>query len=149
MTFPPKQSRTSSSFWTELSRAFPLPVPRLEVFAVLIILLTAALALSADPIQLGNFPLGQWLDANYNAVWDFSSDNIRILSPGGRVLYDFSTKTIQDFKFFLDGTQPGISFTCPEAGRSYKFQKPLIGSDVIMQIERRYYPKYTVTMKKQ
>ena len=119
-----------------------------KIFAVLIIFLTA-MKLSADPIQLGDFPVGQWLDANYNAVWDFSSNNIRILSTNGTVLYDFSGKTIQDFKFILEGIQPGISFTCPESGRSYKFLKPLTNTDVVMEIERNIYPKYSVTMKKQ
>jgi hypothetical protein len=80
-----------------------------KIFAVLIILL-AATALSADPIHLGEFPLGQWLDANYDAVWDFTSNNIRILSTNGAVLYDFSDKTIQNFKAILEGTQPGMSF---------------------------------------
>ena len=119
-----------------------------KVLVVLIVLLAAA-SLPADPIQLGNFPLGKWLDANYDAVWDFTANNIRILSPDGKVLYDFSEKTIQDFKFIVEGAQPGITFTCPEAGRSYKFLKPLLNSDVIMEIERKYLPKYTVTMKKQ
>jgi len=118
-----------------------------KIFVVLIILMTAV-ALSADPIQLGNFPLGQWLDANYNAVWDFTSNNIRILSTNGRVLYDFSDKTINDFKITLEGTQPSISFYCPEAGRAYKFLKPLIGNEMIMQINRRDLPEYSVTMKK-
>jgi len=118
-----------------------------KIFAVLIVLLTA-MALSADPIQLGNFPVGQWLDANYNAVWDFSSNNIRILSPNGIVLYDFSDKTIRDFKVILEGTQPGISFTCVESGRSYKFLKPLIGTDLSMYIIRTGLPEYSVTMKK-
>ncbi len=118
-----------------------------KIFAVLIILLTAV-SLSADPIQLGNFPLGQWLDANYNAVWDFTSNNIRILSTDGRVLYDFSTKTIQDFKVIMEGGQPGISFTCPESGRSYKFLKPLLSSDVTMQIRRYGRPDYSITMQK-
>jgi hypothetical protein len=118
-----------------------------KIFVVLIILLTAA-ALSADPIQLGNFPLGQWLDANYDAVWDFSSDNIRILSPGGRVLYDFSDKTIQDFKVTLEGTQLCITFSCPEAGRSYKFLKGPTDTNVNMLINRLNYPEYSVIMKK-
>jgi hypothetical protein len=98
---------------------------------------------------LGTFPVGKWLDSNYDAVWDFSSDNIRILSTDGKVLYDFAGKTIQDFKVFLDGTQPGISFTCPDSGRSYRFLKPLTGSDVVMEINRSGKAKYSVTMKKQ
>ena len=119
-----------------------------KMLVVLIVLLAAA-SLWADPIQLGNFPVGQWLDANYNAVWDFGSNNIRILSPNGRVLYDFSNKTIQDFKVSVEGAQPTISFFCPETGKSYKFLKPLTNSDVIMQIDRRDLPRYSVTMKKQ
>jgi len=119
-----------------------------KIFAVLIVLLTA-MTLSADPIQLGDFPVGQWLDANYNAVWDFASNNIRILSTDGKVLYDFSGKTIQDFKIFMEGTQPGISFSCPEAGRSYRFLKPLTNTNVVMEIDRSGKAKYSVTMKKQ
>ena len=66
---------------------------------VVLVILLAASALYADPIQLGNFPVGQWLDPNYNAVWDFSSGNIRILSPSGRVLYDFSPKQLKTSGF--------------------------------------------------
>jgi len=103
---------------------------------------------AADSFQLGNFPLGQWLDPNYNAVWDFSGNNIRILSTGGRVLYDFSDKTIRDFRVFMDGTSPGISFSCPEAGRSYRFIKPITSNDMVMEIQRSTRPLYSVTMPK-
>jgi len=118
-----------------------------KVLAILIILLAAA-SLSANPIQLGNFPVGQWLDGNYNAIWDFASDNIRILSTDGRVLYDFSQKTVIDFKVIMEGAQPGITFTCIESGRAYKFLKPLTNSDLNMEIERNNLPKYYVAMKK-
>jgi hypothetical protein len=116
---------------------------------VFLVIFFAAVSLFADPIQLGNFPVGQWLDANYDAVWDFSSSNIRILSTSGVVLYDFSTKTINDFRVFLDGSSPGISFTCPEAGRSYRFVKPLANTTVILGIERTGLPAYSVTMQRQ
>jgi len=119
-----------------------------RIIVCLFILFAVVSLCAADPIQLGNFPVGQWLDPNYNAVWDFSSNNIRILSTNGRVLYDFSDKTIQNFKVFMDGTQPGISFTCPEAGRSYRFVKPFTNNDLIMEIERRALPLYSVTMTK-
>jgi len=118
-----------------------------KLIVFLVIFLTAV-SLFAEPIHLGNFPVGQWLDANYNAIWDFSSNNIRILGINGAVLYDFSNKTIQDFKVFLDGTQPGISFTCPEAGRSYRFVKPLTNTNLIMEIRRIGLPLYSVTMHK-
>ena len=119
-----------------------------KTIAVLVILFAASM-LFADPIQLGTFPVGKWLDPNYDAVWDFTSNNIRILGVSGNVLYDFSEKTIQDFKVFLEGTQPGISFTCPESGRSYRFLKPLVNTDVVMEIDRSGLPKYSVNMKKQ
>ena len=115
---------------------------------VALIILFFVTPLFADSIQLGNFPVGQWLDTNYDAVWDFTSSNIRILSRDGRVLYDFSDKTIQDFKVFMEGTQPGISFTCPESGRSYKFLKPITNSNLSMEIERNNKPKYSITMNK-
>jgi len=118
-----------------------------KLLVVLIVLLAAA-SLPANPIQLGNFPVGQWLDTNYNAVWDFTSDNIRILSTNGKVLYDFSNKTILNFKPILEGVQPGISFTCLESGRSYRFLKPLTSTDMVMEIERSNRPRYSVSMKK-
>ena len=113
------------------------------------VMVFAVSALYANPIQLGSFPIGKWLDHNYNAVWDFSSNNIRILSPDGRVLYDFSSRTIEDFRVFLDGLHPGISFSCPEAGRAYRFVTTIPNSDLTMEIERSNSPKYTVTMRKQ
>jgi len=119
-----------------------------KVISVFVMVLVAS-ALFASPIQLGSFPIGQWLDHNYDAVWDFASNNIRILSPDGRVLYDFSTRTVQDFHVVLDGLRPGISFACPEAGRSYRFVTTIPDSDLVLEIERSGLPKYTVTMKKQ
>ena len=86
---------------------------------IVLIFLFVATALFANPINLGNFPVGRWLDPNYDAIWDFSTNNIRILdSNSGAVLWDFSTKTINDFRVFMSGAQPGISFACPEAGRT-------------------------------
>jgi len=119
-----------------------------KIIVCLFVLFVAASLYASDPIQLGNFPVGQWLDHRYNAVWDFSSNNIRILSTDGRVLYDFSGKTIQNFRVFMEGAQPGISFTCPEAGRSYRFIKTLTNTDLVMEIERTNRPLYSVTMKK-
>ena len=106
-----------------------------------------AMSVSAQTIQLGNFPVGQWLDHNYNAIWEFSSNNIRILYPNGVVAHDFSTSTIQNFRVFMEGTQPGISFSCPDTGRSYRFIKPLSNSDLVMEIEREGQPSYSVTQQ--
>ena len=119
-----------------------------KMIAVFIMVLVAS-ALFASPIQLGTFPIGQWLDHNYDAVWDFSSSNIRILSTDGRVLYDFSSRTIENFRIFLEGIQPGIGFSCPEAGRTYSFVTTPPSSNVRMEIERPGLPKYVVDMRRQ
>ncbi|WP_461246921.1 hypothetical protein [Treponema sp. R6D11] len=117
---------------------------------IVLVLLFAATVVFGQTIKLGTFPVGKWLDPNWDAVWEFSSNNIRILSStDGSVLYDFSSKTIQNFKVFVDGVQPGISFTCPEAERSYSFKASLPKTDVVMDIERSDQPKYNLTMKKQ
>jgi len=122
----------------------------MKKLVVLLVVFFAVMSLSADPIQLGTFPVGKWLDSNWDAVWEFSSDNIRILGKDGSVLFNFAGKSIQNFKVFLEGVQPGISFNCPEAGRSYRFLKAAgINTDVIMEIDRPDLPKYSVTMKKQ
>ena len=97
-----------------------------------------AMSVSAQTIQLGNFPVGQWLDHNYNAIWEFSSNNIKILGTNGAVLHDFSNYTIQNFRVFMEGTQPG---------RSYRFIKPLSNSDLTMEIEREGQPSYSVTQR--
>ncbi|MDR1894535.1 MAG: hypothetical protein LBQ61_07620 [Spirochaetales bacterium] len=119
-----------------------------KVLILLVMILAVSSVFGAD-IQLGQFPLGSWLDSNYNAVWEFTTNNIRILAPGGAVLYDFSTKTLENFRVFLDGTQPGISFSCVESGRSYRFLKPLTNTDVTLQIDRTARDRYTVSLKRQ
>ena len=112
-----------------------------------IILLLTGFAFGED-IDLGNFPIGQWLDHNYDAVWDFSSGNIRILALDGSEYFDFSKNTVNDFK--VSGSTAGavITFSCPEAGRSYKLTKPLTNTDVILEIERPGKKPYKVEMKK-
>jgi len=120
-----------------------------KLIIVLVLLFVATVAFG-QTIKLGTFPIGKWLDPNFDAVWEFSSNNIRILSStDGSVLYDFSSKTLQSFKVFVDGVQPGISFSCPDSERTYYFKASLPSTNVVMDIERSDKPKYTVTMKKQ
>jgi len=118
---------------------------------IVLVLLFAAAALFGQSIKIGAFPAGKWLDANYDAIWEFSANGIRILdSKTGDVAWDFAGKTIQGFDVNLEGRQIGIKFTCPDAGRSYSFKTPSNGEgDIVMDIERDGLPKYTVTMKKQ
>ena len=119
----------------------------MKKLVVVLFVALVAMSVSAQTIQLGNFPVGQWLDHNYNAIWEFSSNNIRILGTNGAVLHDFSNYTIQNFRVFMEGTQPGISFTCPDTARSYRFIKPLSNSDLVMEIDREGRPSYSVTQR--
>ena len=121
----------------------------MKKFVVVLVMLFAACALFANPIQLGSFPIGRWLDHNYDAVWDFSSNNIRILGTDGRVIYDFSTRTVENFRFFMEGIHPGITFSCPEAGRTYRFMSTVQDTNIVLEIERPDMPKYSVNMRKQ
>ena len=116
---------------------------------IILVLLFAATVVFAQSIQLGQFPVGKWLDPNWDAIWEFSSTNIRILNSNtGDVYYEFAGK-IQNFKVFVDGTQPGISFSCPDTEKAYSFKANLTNSNVTMDIDRDNKPKYTVAMKKQ
>ena len=116
---------------------------------IVLVLLLAATALFGQSIKIGAFPPGKWLDGKYDAIWEFSTSNIRILdSKTGDVAWDFAGKTINDFKVTDEGRQVGVAFSCPEAERSYFFKAGPNG-DAVMEIERDGKPKYTVTMKRQ
>lgn len=120
---------------------------RLGLSLVIILFIGAAPAF-AQGINLGNFPLGSWFDANYDAVWEFSTGNIRILAPDGSVHFDFGAKGIQDFKLGAGAEGPFITFSCAAVGKSYKLTKPLLKAEMSLEIERAGLPKYTVTMAK-
>jgi hypothetical protein len=121
-----------------------------RLVALVAVLLVAG-SLFADNIDLGSFPTGKWLDPNYNAVWEFSAaDGIRILDTSGTVLWSFKEMTVNDFKVGLDGIIPVLSYSCPEAGRSYQFaKKSITNADIVLTIARVGLPQYSVTMKKQ
>ncbi len=109
----------------------------------------AVSAFAAD-LDLGAFPTGKWLDPNYDAVWEFGATGINILDTNGTVLWNFREKTVNDFTVGLDGVVPVLSFSCPEAGRSYRIMKRSItNADLVLEITRPGLPLYTVTMKMQ
>jgi len=117
---------------------------------IVLVLLLAATALFGQSIKIGAFPPGKWLDGKYDAIWEFSTSNIRILdSKTGDVAWDFAGKTIQGLNVNEAGRSTTMTFTCPDAGRSYSFKASGAEGDVVMEIERDGLPKYTVTMKKQ
>ncbi len=119
-----------------------------RIALALCIALVAFAPAFAEGIDLGNFPLGSWLDANYGAVWEFSSGNIRIVAPDGTLYFDFSAEGIQDFKVGAGGDGPFITFSCAAVGKGYKLTKPLLKSEMTLEITRTGLPAYSVVMAK-
>ncbi len=101
----------------------------------------------AEDIDLGKFPKGKWLDPNWNAVWEFGANSIRLLDTSGNVVFDFKDK-ITDFKVDVGASEARISFTCKEAERKYVFTKGVTDLDLVMKIDPDWTATdYTVTMK--
>jgi len=116
---------------------------------IALVLLLASTALFAQTrINLGTFPVGSWLDTNYNAVWEFSSNNI-VIKVNGAVVWDFSQQGIQNFNVGTQGTNPSVTFGCSAAGRTYRLTTRLPGSGLTLTIDRQGEPQYTVNMDKQ
>ena len=106
-----------------------------KAIVTLVLLLVTAVTVSAQSVNLGDFPKGKWLDDKWNAMWEFSADNIRILdAASGAVAYDFKDK-ITDFKVDVSLTEAKISFVCKEAGRSYVFTKGIKDLNLTMTID--------------
>lgn len=118
--------------------------------AILILLLAmmAVSFVSAEDIDLGKFPLGEWLDTNYDAYWVFESDNIMI-KQNGAVVFDFMDK-IEDFN--LEATMAGeveMKFSCNDAGREYTLSNKLGSTDITLMFKRDDGVDYSVKMKRQ
>jgi hypothetical protein len=124
---------------------------------IVLVLLLAAAALFGQAIKLGgNFPSAKYLDApkggefDYEAVWEFSADNIKVTDVKTGEVFDFSKYKVNDFQTAMDGRQIVVTFSCPDAqNRSYTIKTTLPGTDLILEIERPDLPKYSVTMKQQ
>jgi len=123
---------------------------------IVLVLLLAATALFGQAIQLKGFPTAKFLDSakggdfDYEAVWEFSANNIRILDTAGNVQWDFSGKTVRDFKVsVLESADARITFSCPEAERSYIFTTNTPSKDITMVIKRDGLPDYIKRMSPQ
>lgn len=118
------------------------------ILAVLLICVAAGLSAQMD---LGEFPLGKWKDANWDAVWCFTSDKIVLEKADGSGLwYDFGVDATIE-KWEVTGTGEGIqlSFFCVETGKHYYFVKGLTSMDLILRIKWEGYDDYETTMKMQ
>ncbi len=104
-------------------------------------------ALSAQELNLGSFPLGEWLDDNYDAYWVFESDNISIKQDGA-VVYDFKG-LVSDFKVNPGMGEITISFRCDDAGRTYEFVNKIGTTDITMMFDKDNGLDYEVVMKRQ
>lgn len=120
-----------------------------KFLVVLAFLLVASTFVTAESIDLGKFPKGKWLDSNWNAVWEFGADSIRLLDTAGNVLFDFKDK-ITNFKVDVGVSEATISFTCKETERKYVFTKGVANLDLVMSIDPDWtVTDYKVTMKMQ
>ena len=105
-----------------------------KVLLLILILTATVVMVHSEGIELGDFPLGKWLDAKWSAVWEFRSGNIRILNPEGGIYYDFEGKTIVDFSVKPSTKGLLLSFYCEETGKKYQFMKPLTNLNLLMDI---------------
>ena len=115
---------------------------------VLFLLSLAVFTVSADDFNPGDFVVGKWIDSNYDAVWEFTGDNIRILFLDEEgIYYDFRDKTIEDSTIGVKDKMPSLSFYCEETGKEYTFKKPLTGKDLILEIVPPSKVFYSVKME--
>ena len=106
-----------------------------KIVLVMLILVVASSFTFAGSFNLGDFPIGKWLDSNWNALWEFSSGNIRIInSTNGDLFYDFDGKTIENFSVKPSLKGIVLSFYCKETGKKYTFTKPATNLNLNMEI---------------
>ena len=116
---------------------------------VILVLLFAVSTVTvfAQSISIPAANVGKWLDPNWDAIWDLSTNNIRILDLDGSVIYNFSGM-IQNWGVSMDGINPVVSFACQDVGKSYRFTF-LLNGNWRMEITRPNEPLYTVELLKQ
>ena len=106
-----------------------------KLFFILLMITTVTIMAQSQSINLGDFPIGKWMDSNWDAIWEFESDNIRILDSEGGVYYDFTGKTIENFTIKPGTSGIVLSFYCKETEKKYIFTKPLTNLNLKMVID--------------
>ena len=120
-----------------------------KIYLVLAVFVLMSSFVFSESIDLGKFPKGKWLDKNWNAIWEFGADNIRLLDTNGSEIFNFKDK-ISDFKIDIGVSEAKISFTSTEAERKYVFTKGVTDLDLVMDIDPDWTDEdYRVTMEMQ
>ena len=126
------------SFEDQLKRAdenlYKAKKPERPGLSVILPAATAGFA-AAEDIDLGDFPVGKWLDNTYDAVWSFSSDNIQLYRTDGRLVYDFRGE-VEEFNVSAGMDGLNLTFKCPATERSYQFVKGLANLDLALTVDR-------------
>lgn len=120
-----------------------------KICLVLAVFVLMSSFIVSEDIDLGKFPKGKWMDKNWNAIWEFGADNIRLLDTNGSEIFNFKDK-ISDFKIDIGVSEAKISFTSTEAERKYVFTKGVTDLDLVMNIDPDWTDEnYRVTMEMQ
>lgn len=119
-----------------------------KLILVMVLCVLSFSALAAEDIDLGKFPLGEWLDPEWDALWKFSTDNIELYTVDGELVFDFRDK-IKDFDLKVTTEGVEMSFSCDESERAYKFISALMNTDIKMVIDKANGIHYEVLMKRQ
>lgn len=94
---------------------------------------------------LDQFPKGTWIDANWDAAWEFGVNNSLILKDAktGEVIFNFTQDKRSDFKITASGEAIVISFRCEATKRTYKFSKPVnLDTSITMDIDYDLNPNH-------
>lgn len=100
------------------------------------------------PAALEVFPVGKWLDANWDALWVIYEDqSVKLFdSKSGDLIYDFKDGA-KDIKLEKEGLGLKLSFRCDDTQRFYAFTKELEGTDLKLDIDRDWTDEpYVIVM---
>ena len=119
-----------------------------KIFLLLVLGLIAISFTAAEEIELGEFPVGEWMDANYDALWTFSSGNIQLFLTDGTLVYDFEGE-VENFNLNVTLSGLELSYSCKGTARSYKFIKGVSNTDLQLVIDTDSGIHYETDMKMQ